>query len=225
MVDDEPTAPAQDGSSVMSVDPAIAAADRMLGDELLGLWHAIQQRHPELPSTPPLEPRPAGGWFSAAGLTRRYPRQNPLRSGADAVLTQLLQEAAHELGALRGIGTTSTRGRYHNQRFRDLGIEVGLHVEVDDPTQPGGGQRGWSRASLPEETRRDYGDMLTRLNRVLASYPQREDTEPQRAMGSRKVTAVCGCARPRRFQMYQSQYDLGPITCAVCGHEFRARPR
>ena len=74
-----------------------------------------------------------------------------LARGAADVFTTLAHEAAHALAITRQIADTSRDGRYHNQRYKQLAHELGLHVQHDV-------QQGWSTTSLPPPPARTTTD-------------------------------------------------------------------
>ncbi|MFE6508296.1 hypothetical protein ACFVDI_13030 [Nocardioides sp. NPDC057767] len=124
-------------------------------------WSAIQLRHPNVPDVVVTLGAgsigvPAGalklGRFAAerwiaydtkdpVGLAKLFVGGEGLRRGAEPVLATLLHEAAHGVAHVRGIKDTSRQGRYHNNRFKLLGEELGLAI-TEAPTI------GWSSMEL-----------------------------------------------------------------------------
>jgi hypothetical protein len=60
-----------------------------------------------------------------------------LADGAEDVLNTQLHEPAHLLANVRGIRDTSSRGRYHNGRFREVARELGLEACSETGTAAG----------------------------------------------------------------------------------------
>ncbi|PXY16540.1 hypothetical protein [Prauserella muralis] len=185
-----------------------------LADALSQLWKAITRRHRDVSPAPPWPARrrdTPGGWLRG-GLTARYPRRTELADGAHASLAALLHEATHRIAEARGIAVTSSRGVYHNTRFRDLAREVGLEAHQDDPAKPGGGPRGWARDTLPPATVQRYREHLTRLDAALRRYPAPPPTAERNY-----VAARCQC---RSLRMAPTELARGPVLCGLCHSPF-----
>ncbi|MET8424511.1 hypothetical protein [Nocardia sp. NPDC004860] len=130
-----------------------------------------------------------------------------LQRGAVGVLGTLLHEAAHGIAATRGIKDTSRQGRWHNERFRALGEELGLALQRHDKI-------GWSVTSVPEQTGNLYRDELEELAFALVAYRRREPNgRDGRKSNNNGVSAGCGCGR--KIRVPRSAYDAGPIYCGV----------
>ncbi|MGW2661182.1 hypothetical protein ACWCW7_09480 [Nocardia tengchongensis] len=140
-----------------------------------------------------------------------------LQRGAVGVLGTLLHEASHGVAVTRGIKDTSRQGRWHNERFRALGQELGLTLEHHDKI-------GWSITTVPDQTRDLYRDELEELVFALVAYRRRE---PGRCGGRKSnnngVSAECDCGR--KIRVSRSVYDAGPIYCGVCDTPFSAADR
>ena len=88
-----------------------------------------------------------------------------LRRGPVDVQGTLLHEAAHGLAFARGVRDTSRGGRYHNQQYRLVAVEVGLDVGQD-------GTRGWSATSMTAPTGADYARVLNQQRPPAAPIAQ-----------------------------------------------------
>lgn len=138
-----------------------------------------------------------------------------LQAGAMSVLGTLLHEAAHGVGATRGIKNTSRQGRYHNSAFRALAEELGISVTHDKSL-------GWSMTTVPGETAKLYMAELRALEKALTAW---RHAEARAVRGGRKssnnpTVHVCSCPSPRKIRVSATTADLGPITCGICGEVF-----
>lgn len=215
-------------------------------------WNAIRTRNPDVP--PAVVILGAGSIGAPAGaLTlghfapirwQRGADTEPyaeifiggegLARGATDVLGTLLHEATHAVAHVRRIKDTSRQGRYHNERFKTLGEELGITVEkVRDI--------GWSSTSIPEATRTKYADVIGDLAAALTWYrspegaifapnPTGGDDEPGAELptggdlgGGRKSSnnpLSCQCQCPRKIRVSPSALEVAPIICGACETEF-----
>lgn len=81
---------------------------------------------------------------------------------AEATAASILHEAAHTLAAVRGLGDTSKKGRYHNEIFRLIAAEVGLEVDRDE--------YGWRLTRITEAARTRYKASLHKIDRALTVF-------------------------------------------------------
>jgi hypothetical protein len=189
-------------------------------------WAAIAARHPELPgrvaivvsSGTAASPKfvklghfAEGRWSTTDGteVHEVFIAGELLARGADAVLATMLHEAAHTLAHTRGIADTSRGGRYHNQRFSRLAVELGLDVAQV-------GTIGWSATTLADGTAAAYRVALAKLADALAGYRHSEG-HPARKSSNNGVVWSCGC---RKVRLSRKAADLGGITCQACGQDF-----
>lgn len=133
-----------------------------------------------------------------------------LRRGAVDVLGTLLHEATHALADVRGIKDTSRQGRYHNAKFKTVAEELGIDLEKDP-------RIGWSLTTVPAATREQYADTVAALTAALRMYRAPEHT----TTGKSKNPPPCVCECDRRIRVATSVLEAGPITCGVCGTDFR----
>jgi hypothetical protein len=172
-----------------------------------------------------------------------------LRRPAAEILGTTLHEAAHGLAATRDIVDVSD-GRYHNKKFAALGHELGVKAEQADRigwsvttalpatvtsyqdqlavlenalkvwrhTETEVAQRAQSRAEPPP------GELGDPDQPVLPPAPPVNvapvDGRGAHRGGANYFAAVCRCEKPRRIRAALSVFDLGDITCGVCGEAF-----
>jgi len=207
-----------------SVTPRIVAAlDRT--------WAAIRARHPEVPEVVITLGAGTGGtapgtlllghfagdrWQHAAGgrLPEMFIAGEGLARGAREVLDTELHEAAHGLAAARDIRDTSRQGRYHNARYRGLAEELRLAVEHAGPGF------GWAATTVPDATAAVYAAEVEDLAAALVAWRRPEGRRGGRAGSNNGVAARCGCGR--RIRIAESVLAAGPVTCGLCGGDFRA---
>ncbi|AYF78033.1 hypothetical protein D7D52_34165 [Nocardia yunnanensis] len=135
-----------------------------------------------------------------------------LQRGAAGVLGTLLHEAAHGVAVTRGIKDTSRQGRWHNERFRALGEELGLTLAHHDKI-------GWSITTVPEQTREVFRDGLEELTYALVAYRRQEPGRRDgRKSNNNGLTAECDCGR--KIRASRSAYEAGLISCGRCGGLF-----
>ncbi|WP_405492973.1 hypothetical protein [Nocardia sp. NBC_00511] len=191
-------------------------------------WAAIRSRHPDVPEVVlAIGSGSTGssdltlGHFAPHRWIRGEYELHELFVGGEGfqrgvvdVLGTLLHEAAHGIAVARGIKDTSRQGRWHNERYRVLGEELGLAL-----TQHA--KLGWSITAVPEPTREHYRDVLDELAFALVAYRRRE---PSRSEGRRSsnngLAAACDCGR--KIRVSRTALGVAPIYCGNCGAEFTA---
>lgn len=200
----------------------------LLVTALENTWAAIRSHHPDVPDVVlTVGSGSTGGSDLTLGhfapnrwvrgeyeLHELFVGGEGLQRGTVDVLGTLLHEAAHGIAAARGIKDTSRQGRWHNERYRALGEELGLaiahHPEI-----------GWSITTVPDQTRERYRDELDNLVFALVAYRRRE---PARRGGRKSsnngLTAECDCGR--KIRVSRTVFEAGPIECGVCGSAFTA---
>lgn len=160
--------------------------------------------------------------FIAGELLARGPRET---------LQTVMHEAAHALGAARGIRTTSDSGRYHNKRFAALANEIGLTA----PAKPLK-RYGFTDVTLGDAAAAEWADVIAALEGGIIAYrydpgavvaTAGEDDEAGDAetgtgekRGGQRPAAECGCAPPRRLRLTRKQLAEGPLICGVCNERF-----
>jgi hypothetical protein len=176
------------------------------------------------------EDRPAGELFVNAAFDDSEPGVSP----AENVFTTLLHEACHVYANANGIKDTSRDGRYHNRRFGELALQLGLQVEKDE-------RIGLRTRTLSAQGRADFGDLLGQLERglivgrasrsqlVAADENTTDDSSssvgtPPPASSSRYVFASCGCRGARgvvTLRVARGSWRAGVIRCGACDKPFR----
>ncbi|MFE3758519.1 hypothetical protein ACFXO9_29805 [Nocardia tengchongensis] len=198
----------------------------LLVTALESTWTAIRSHHPDVPE---VVLTVGSGSTGGSDLTLGHFAPNRwirgeyeihelfiggegLQRGALDVLGTLLHEAAHGVAAVRGIKDTSRQGRWHNERYRALGGELGLDLAHDPKT-------GWSVTTVADATRELYRDELDELAFALVAYRRREpDRRGGRKSNNNGLSAECGCRR--KIRLSRSTFVLGGIRCEVCGEIF-----
>lgn len=212
-------------------------------DDLPGLVETLQD---DVMVTTGGTTRRAYGWF-AEGAWRYGERRvhelflNADRRGgppsvgdAENVLTTLLHEACHAWAQAHDIRDTSRDGRYHNRRFAEIALSIGLQVERDAAI-------GHQTPSLTTRGRAEYADLLTELDDtlVLAREPRlvervpdgdeddrltdpADSTDPQTR--SKYIFASCRCQDNRghkvTLRVAKGSWRPGVIRCAACDEAF-----
>lgn len=226
----------------------VVEAARRRQDELPGLVETLQD---EVVLTTGGTSRPAYGWFAEnawrygdrrvhelfLNADRRTP--HPLVSPAEDVLVTLLHEACHVWAQANDIKDTSRDGRYHNRRFAEIALAIGLGVEEDTSI-------GHRTPGLSAWARTDYADLLGDLERglVLAREPldtgwdsisppddedQADDANPapsDPATAAKKyIFATCQCqdAWDRHLatiRVAKGSWRADTIYCSICQAPF-----
>jgi hypothetical protein len=147
---------------------------------LAGGYGAIRRRHPELPDvllsveTPhPAVNRRAAYWkpgpvITTAGtyegrIVYNFPSHwapTVLEAGPSVVFATLLHESAHALATVRDIKDCSRGGQYHNAKYRDLAIELGLDVMFEK-------EHGWMLTAMTPALERRYERYVGRIADLL----------------------------------------------------------
>lgn len=140
-----------------------------------------------------------------------------LARGAEATLGTVLHEAAHAIAHARGVQDTSNNGRYHNKRFKAIAEELGIEVEITEPT------RGWSATKLAEGTTERYAKPLEALSAALTTYKKSEvaPAGPDKPRRSTKVKIDCACGTPVSVSKIWFEEKLHGIECGDCFSKFK----
>lgn len=224
------------------------------------VWARIREDHPELPDvvivtgSGMIGPS-RWGHFRANGWKTRAEGENAatnlrlgemfmagetLAKGARQVLQTMLHEAAHVMAKVRDIQDTSRQGRWHNAKFKDLAVELGLEHKRDQADK----SHGFSFVTLTETTIARYTDLLDELDReihLVVNLPiwlggTEDDTEaeggekigqgkkPGKGEGStsNNLKCVCRCETPRIIRVSRKVLEEAGIMCRECGEDFEA---
>lgn len=162
---------------------------------------------------------------------------DPSGGPAEQALITLLHESCHVWAQAQGIKDTSRDGRYHNKRFAQIALVIGLGIEKDKLI-------GHRTPTLASWARAAYADLVTRLNQglVLAREPELFDldnspddeaeqgvdlTDESSASSSpttKYVFASCQCRdarhRPITIRVAKGSWRPEVICCAVCEAPF-----
>lgn len=157
---------------------------------------------------------------------------------AEEVLDTLLHEACHAWNAANRIKDCSNRGRYHNRRFAEVALQLGLLVDRD-------ARFGHTTVGLQPTCRDEFADLLFDLRDALTivrrpRHISRVPSETTESAGTPEpsvseqgdrpsyVFASCRCRTARggevTFRMAHGSWrDDIAITCSACGSAFRPR--
>jgi len=246
----EPTIPVTDSAVTnthLKLDALFAIVllevARRRGDALPGLAETLQD---EVLITSGGTTRRAAGWFlpevwrqgersvHELFLNAAFDNHDPHVSSEEDVLVTLLHEACHVYAEANEIKDTSRDRRYHNRRFAEIAIQIGLHVEKDR-------EIGHRTTGLSDRGLSDYADLLADLKDGLtlarAPWPTTPDhdngrdgdlddrSETSEAPANRKyVFSSCRCRAgrgPVTIRVARGSWRPGAIRCAVCGDAFK----
>lgn len=226
----------------------LVEAARRCHDELPGLVETLQDN---VVLTMGGTSRLAYGWFEEGAWSygdrqihelflnaeRRAPHLSV--SAAEGVLVTLLHEACHVWAQANGVRDTSRDGRYHNRRFAEIALHIGLAVEKDKVIgHRTPGLSAWGQA--------DYADLVGDLHRGLvlvrepmpavpgdgAAEPGDASDDPVGSVGpprsitlsAKYVFATCQCQdgrrRPVTIRVAKGSWRPGVICCSVCQAPF-----
>lgn len=153
-----------------------------------------------------------GAWQRGADqLAELFIGGEGLERGPVPTLGTLLHEAVHGQAAERGIKDTSPHARYHNARFHDLAVAIGIEVEHDSSI-------GWSVTTVPAATAAAYAREVDALDNALTAWRRPTVGGSGRASNNNGVSAACDCGR--RIRVSESVLEAAPITCGARGSEF-----
>lgn len=212
-------------------------------------WADIQRHHPELPDAVMILGSgvergrlvKGGHWWANQWVADGSSRAEVLLAGEmlhlepRQVFEVLLHEGAHGINAARGIKDTSRGGRYHNERFATAAREVLLIVRALPPY-------GLAKTTLSPDAAERYAPAIDRIGQAMRIARRLGAVELTGKEGGRdaeggnggtseggrpgsdgrsKVTAAaCGCGR--KMRMAPSTLAAGPVTCGLCGTEFKS---
>lgn len=139
-------------------------------------------------------------------------------AGGAFVWNVIVHEAAHLLGAARGVANTSGQGnRYHNAAFRKLAEELGAWYPLTEahPT------RGYCDTELTASTLEDHRDDIAALDAALSVSIPSAGPARRRGGGDRNnMRFTCECEPPRIMRMSPRTWELDPPWCRLCDAEF-----
>ncbi|MFI9332922.1 hypothetical protein ACIGZJ_35980 [Kitasatospora sp. NPDC052868] len=218
------------------------------------VWAQIQRHHPEVPDCVMITGsgltgrkgrggQPAGmkrghhsadKWVEPGGRAPEiFVAGELLALGGREVLQTLLHEAAHAVGARRGIKTTSSQGnRWHNRRFAELAKELGL--EPPKRAQP---VLGFSFCVVTDATLARYARAVQGFDGAQLPFLEagaggaaggvdapKEKKPPAEKTGGKRVKVLCGCEPPRTLQLTPKSLSDGAVLCGLCHEAFAPDP-
>ncbi|MFE0326319.1 hypothetical protein ACFW08_05820 [Streptomyces sp. NPDC058960] len=198
--------------------------------EALGaLWDRLRADVPELPPIrPTVSPttrrtdhsprwtRDADGFVTGLVVS-----VDVIQEGAEAVLEMVLHDAAHLLNWRRDVKDVTMRGVYHNQSFITAAEEVGLTWPEDAERISG---RGYVNPVVSTAALKRYAPAVRKLEEaipIVLPHLELPDT-PKTSRTPDRLTLQCQCDPPRKVRISRTVAAQGPITCGVCGKDFKA---
>jgi len=137
-----------------------------------------------------------------------------LKRGAEATLGTLLHELAHAKAHAQGIKDTSNNGRYHNKKFKELGLSFGLELD-EAPTI------GWSVTTLATGTAELYKDGLAELTKALTKYRVPNMENETAAKKAKKFLMECPtCQDPVQVTKKWTERNEFNLRCALHDEDF-----
>lgn len=213
-------------------------------DELPGLTETLQD---SVLLTSGGTGRSADGWFEADAwlhgeqsvhelfLNADLSNHTSGTSSAEEVLVTLAHELCHVYARASEVKDTSRDGRYHNRKFAEIALQIGLRIGRDR-------QIGHHTPGLSARGRADYGDLLTELERGLVLrrapllVPRTKPSPPENgtvlttttgtppsASTGKYVFASCRCQGARgvvTLRVSRGSWRPGIIRCTACGESF-----
>ncbi|MEU3599682.1 hypothetical protein ABZ714_13290 [Streptomyces sp. NPDC006798] len=195
-------------------------------------WRDIRKRHPDVPGVIFIIGKGVDGanvtwghfhanqWLTENGRVHElFISGEALNREPEETMTTLLHEAAHGIGYERGVKNTSRRGQYHNQKFVQLAMELGLgwpDGRAPDTT------RGFSAVTMKRETVTRYASTIRALRAGRAAWRELVIAPADEAKPKSKNTkpkAACGCP-DRYIWTAHRTLEEAPVICGECGAEF-----
>lgn len=141
----------------------------------------------------------------------------------------LLHEMCHAYAEATGIRDTSRDGRYHNRRFAEIALAIGLQIERD-------ARIGHRTPRLTARSRVDYDDLLVQLKDGLVlmreAQPAQADHDrndsaannTDEGEASKYVFASCGCrtdgGKAVMIRVARGSWRQNTIRCSACATTF-----
>jgi hypothetical protein len=217
-------------------------------DQLPGLVETLQDR---VLFTSGGTSRRACGWFQASAWQHGSQaihevfvnaafdnHKDPSVSVAEDVLVTLAHEGCHVFADANSIKDTSRNGSYHNLRFAEIALQIGLDVERDE-------QIGHCTPRLSAWARAEYVDLVANLDRGLIIARRSASAEPATETGergnaapggrlepptpttSKYVFATCRCRTGRghvTIRVARGSWRPGLVRCGACDAMFEESP-
>jgi hypothetical protein len=158
--------------------------------------------------------RPVHELFVNACFSDRPPGISP----AENVLVTLLHEAAHVYASVNGIQDTSREHRYHNRRFAQLAVQLGLVAETDKRV-------GHRTPRLSGRGQADFSELVAELGHglLIQRTPPLGPDGFALTRAAKYVFAACRCESTRgpvTVRMARGSWRPGSIWCRSCDTAF-----
>ena len=154
----------------------------------------------------------------------------PNLSRGEDVLVSLIHELAHLRAHHAGVKDTSTGGRYHNRRFGEIALALGLKVERT------GDYRGLTTPGISVRYWDEYAHLIATLDDAMvlkvSSVARRRVREPSaaepadtpgEAQVSKYVFASCACrtssGNARTIRVASGSWSIDTIRCSDHGRK------
>jgi hypothetical protein len=216
-------------------------------DQLPGLVETLQDR---VLITSGGTSRRACGWFQAGAwqhggqpvhevfLNAAFDSPDPSITVAEDVLVTLAHEGCHAFADANGIKDVSRGGSYHNRRFAEIALQIGLEIEPDE-------QIGHRTPRLSAWACVEYADLVDKLDcglviaRRSVSTGAADETDEQGGttpggkaeapspVTSKYVFANCRCRTSRRhvtIRVARGSWRPGVVRCGACDAVFEESP-
>ncbi|MFF0527797.1 hypothetical protein ACFYT3_05355 [Nocardia amikacinitolerans] len=194
--------------------------------------------------------RQAHGWYYPAAWKHEghdvdeiFLNADLRRGGSDDHFTAedwfvtLIHEAAHVWNHMNDVQGTSNRGRYHNRKFAEVAVALGLHVTKHH-------LYGHVTPCLRPDAQVDYADLIALLDKSLVmvrepEWARRTPTGSRAGAAStgtaalttdesvaKYIFAACACRTARgglvTIRIAKGSWRDGvAITCSACSQDFR----
>lgn len=161
---------------------------------------------------------------------------SPIRFRAERITTTIGHELAHLYAEANSIRDTSGRGnRYHNRRFAEIAVQLGLRVERSERSYI-----GFTTPGLSPQGKDDFADLVLRVVDTLRMNPTTSVPSPVTQSGivatptvevvtqGKYVFARCGCrdgrGRRKTVRIAHGWWQAGSIGCSICREVFVESP-
>jgi len=155
-----------------------------------------------------------GSWEDTAGEHAGSARHEILMAseslarGAEATLTTLIHEAGHALAHATGVKDTSRQGRYHNEKFQETVVAMGLTVEKNSSI-------GYVTTGLNSWAREEYEEELALLETVLISH--RKSDKAKAPAKKTTIRVACACEFPVTVPIkWFDDFGYDNMRCNLC---------
>jgi hypothetical protein len=189
-------------------------------------WGEIQKRHPDVPSAVIVvgsggrkAPTTYGHFASNVWEVDGEPIHEvlivaeQLNRPAEEVFQTLLHESVHGIANKRQIKDVS--GKRHNKRFATLCWEVGLQ-----PPESAHSAIGWSAATLLDQTKADYSQVIELIGETLNLYRKLNLEMKPKVKNSWAAECPCGVKIRVGKKVYDGENIFLKMVCTMCDSNF-----